>query len=173
MTVATALAGAGLAVGLAGSFSSAKGLKAAGAAAARTAEFNKSIRDRNAKVAELEADLRERIGGREEVRFRKKFSKLQARAATAFRKGGVIATSGTPLEVLKENADEAEEEVQTIKLQAATDSQKLREQGTNQRLAGDLAVLEGRAQQIAFNTRARTAQIQGISTLLSGGAQLV
>ena len=155
-----------------GQMQTARGMKAAGRAAMQTAEYNKKIRDRNARVAEQEADLRERVGGREVVRFRKQFDKLQARAGTAYRKSGVLATTGTPLDVLRESADEAEEDIQTIRLTAATDAGRLREQGVNQRLAGQLTLLEGRQQQLAYNIKARDARMSALTTLAKGGYQL-
>ena len=155
-----------------GQMQTARGMKAAGRAAMQTAEYNKKIRDRNARVAEQEADLRERVGGREVVRFRKQFDKLQARAGTAYRKSGVPATTGTPLDVLRESADEAEEDIQTIRLTAATDAGRLREQGVNQRLAGQLTLLEGRQQRLAYNIKARDARMSALTTLAKGGYQL-
>ena len=155
-----------------GQMQTARGMKAAGRAAMQTAEYNKKIRDRNARVSEQEADLRERVGGREVLRFRKQFDKLQARAGTAYRKSGVLATTGTPLDVLRESADEAEEDIQTIRLTAATDAGRLREQGVNQRLAGQLTLLEGRQQKLAYDIRARDARMSALTTLAKGGYQV-
>jgi len=162
---------AGTVVSAYGQMQTAKGMKAAGNAAMQTAEFNKGVRDRNARVSDQEAKFRERVGGQEVVRFKKQFDKLQARAGTAYRKSGVIASSGTPLEVLRDNANEAEEEIQTIRLTAATDAGRLREQGVNQRLAGQVALLEGRQQKLAYDIKARSAKIGAITTLFKGGAQ--
>lgn len=155
-----------------GQMQTAKGMKAAGRATEQTAEYNKSIRDRNAKVADQNAALRERVGGSEVVRFRKKFGKLQAQAGQAFRKSGVIASSGTPLQVLMDNANEAEEEVQTIRLTATTEAGGMREQGVNQRLAGQLTLLEGRQQRLAYDMKARSAQMDAFTSLGKGAYQL-
>lgn len=162
---------ASTALQLYGAMQQAKGLRAAGAAAMRTAEFNNAIRKRNERVARQEADLRERVGDREAIRFRKNFRKLQDKADTAFRKGGVATGTGTPILVAMENANEAEEEVQLIGLQARTDAGRLREQGVNQRLAGQVTLLEGRARQQAFNTRAKTAMISGISNAIESAGR--
>jgi|TARA_R110000822_G_scaffold47637_1_gene126206 hypothetical protein len=163
---------AGTGMQLYGSMQQAKGLRAAGSAAMRTAEFNAAIRKRNERVARQEADLRERVGDREAIRFRKNFRKLQDKADTAYRKGGVATGTGTPILVAMENANEAEEEVQLIGLQARTDAGRLREQGVNQRLAGEVALLEGRSRQQAFNTRAKTAMISGFSNALMGAGRI-
>ena len=172
MGVEVALLAAGTAVSAYGPMQTAAGMTAAGRAAMQTAEVNKKVRDRNARVADQEAKLRERVGGSEVVRFRKQFEKLQARAGTAYRKSGVIATTGTPLEVLRDNANEAEEEIQTIRLTAATDAGRMREQGVNQRLAGQVALLEGRQQKLAYDIKARSAQFGALTSLAKGGYQL-
>ncbi len=137
----------------------------------RTFELNNPTAKRNERVARQEADLRERVGDREAIRFRKNFRKLQDKADTAFRKGGVATGTGTPILVAMENANEAEEEVQLIGLQARTDAGRLREQGVNQRLAGQVTLLEGRARQQAFNTRAKTAMISGISNAIESAGR--
>lgn len=172
MGVEVALMAAGTAISAAGSMQAASGMKAAGRQAMQTAEYNASINERNARVADQEADLRERVAGREELRFRKQFNKLQAKAGTAYRKAGVIASSGTPLQVMMDNANEAEEEVQLIKLTGATEAGRLREGGVNQRLAGQLALLEGRAQQQAFNIQARGKMFDALSTVAFGGYRI-
>tara|TARA_Y100001938_G_C8055926_1_gene414357 strand:- start:16 stop:546 length:531 start_codon:yes stop_codon:yes gene_type:complete len=172
MALGTVATIAGTAFSAYGQMQTARGMRAAGRAAMQTAEYNKKIRDRNARVAEQEADLRERVGGREVLRFRKQFDKLQARAGTAYRKSGVLATTGTPLDVLRESADEAEEDIQTIRLTAATDAGRLREQGVNQRLAGQLTLLEGRQQKLAYDIRARDARMSALTTLAKGGYQV-
>ncbi len=168
MSFPTVLSLAGSAINFAGQSAKASGSRAQGAAALQAAEFNKSIRDRNARVAEQEAALRERIGEREVTRFRDRFQRLQASTATKFRKGGVVATSGTPLQVLLENANEAEEDVQLIGLEAATDASRFREQARNQRLEGEIALLEGGQRRLAANTRARTQTISSFANLASG-----
>ena len=172
MALGTVATIAGTAFSAYGQMQTARGMKAAGRAAMQTAEYNKKIRDRNARVAEQEADLRERVGGREVLRFRKQFDKLQARAGTAYRKSGVLATTGTPLDVLRESADEAEEDIQTIRLTAATDAGRMRQQGVNQRLAGQLTLLEGRQQKLAYDIRARDARMSALTTLAKGGYQV-
>ncbi len=172
MALGTVATIAGTAFSAYGQMQQASAMKAAGRASMQTAEYNKSVRDRNARVSEQEAALRTRVGDQEVVRFRKQFEKLQAQAGTAYRKSGVIASTGTPLEVMRDNANEAEEEIQTIRLTAATDAGRLREQGVNQRLAGQVALLEGRQQQLAYNIKARDARFGALTTLAKGGYQV-
>ena len=163
---------AGTAISAFGSMQQAQGLKAAGRQALQTAEYHKSIRDRNARVAEQEADLRERVAGREEREFREDVAALQATAGTAYRKSGVMAGTGTPLAVMMRSANEAEEDIQTLKLTASTEAGRMREQGVNQRLAGQLALLEGRQQKTAFDIKARSAMFDAIGSVVKGGYQM-
>ena len=48
----------------------------------------------------------------------------------------------------------------------------MRQQGVNQRLAGQLTLLEGRQQQLAYNIKARDARISALTTLAKGGYQV-
>jgi hypothetical protein len=71
-----------------------------------------------------------------------------------------------------DNANEAEEEVQTIRLTATTEAGRMREQGVNQRLAGQLTLLEGRQQRLAYDIKARSAQMDAFTSLGKGAYQL-
>lgn len=167
--ISIGLAIAGTAASTAGQIQQRNAMRQAGRQAEETARYNQSIRERNAKVAENNADYRRRLGEREVGRFREQFARVQSRAGVAFRQAGVVASTGTPLQVLMENANQAEIDVQSIRLQAATQSGQMREQGANERLAGQLTLLEGRSQRSAFETRARSAMFDAFSTLASGG----
>ena len=99
-------------------------------------------------------------------------SLTSSRRALVRRIASRVATTGTPLDVLRESADEAEEDIQTIRLTAATDAGRMRQQGVNQRLAGQLTLLEGRQQQLAYNIKARDARISALTTLGRGAYQV-
>jgi len=172
MGIEVALLSAGLALSAVGTAASISGSKAAGKQAIAAGEYNKKIADRNARVADQNAEYRERVGEREELRFRKKFSKVQARAGTAYRKSGVIASSGTPLAVLMENANEAEEDIQTGRLQVATEAGQLRERATGLRVSGEISMLEARARKMSYDIQAKTALFNGLSQMAFGGAQI-
>jgi hypothetical protein len=66
-----------------------------------------------------------------------------------------------------DSANEAEEEVQLIDLAARTEAGRIREQGLNQRFAGQLALLEGRQQQLGFNIKARATQTAAFADAFS------
>ena len=172
MAITTALMVAGTAASVMGSLSAAKGAKAAGKQALRTAEYNKAIRERNARVADQDADYRDRVTERQEVRARDDFAKLQAQGRVAYAKSGVVASSGTPLAVLMDNANEFEEDIELNAQQGATESGRIRETGVNQRLAGNLALLEGQSQKQAADTRARGHMFSALTSAATGGYQM-
>ena len=136
MGIETALLAAGTAVSVAGAVQQRNALRQAGRQAEETARYNQSIRERNARVAENNADYRRRVGERDIKRFRSEIGKIQAQAGVAFRKRGVVASTGTPLEVLLENANQAAEQEQLMRLQAFTEAGQMREQAAGQRAAG-------------------------------------
>lgn len=157
---------ASTATAVAGQVSASQAARAGGKAAMQTAEYNQSIRERNAKVAENEAALRGRVGEGQVDDFRRKYAALQSKAGTRYRASGVVA-SGTPLEVLFAD-DEATEEEKMIRLNTATDVTSLRERGANQRLAGQLTLMQGQQQQIASKIESRSELFSALSTAAFG-----
>jgi hypothetical protein len=161
----------GVGTSIMGSLQAASGARAMGKQALTTAQYNQSIRDRNARVADQEADLRDRVTGRQEFRSREQFAKLQARGRTAYAKAGVVASTGTPLAVLKDNADKFEEDIELNRLQGTTESGRIRESATNQRLAGQLALLEGQSRKMAADIQARGHMFSALSSIAKGAYQ--
>jgi|21_taG_2_1085346.scaffolds.fasta_scaffold09221_2 hypothetical protein len=168
MTVNAAMTGFGVATKVYGGMQEAKGLRAAGRAAAQTAAYNAKIDERNAKVAENEARFRIQRGDYEATQFAKDFQAMQAAASTRYLKSGVQMT-GTPLLVLAESAAEADEEKKTIALVARTDAGRMEEKAREARLRGQITLLEGRQRQQAFNIRARSATMTALSDAAFGG----
>ena len=154
---------------VAGQVAAARATRAEGQAAYATAEYNASIRDRNAEVARNEAALRERVGERETRDFTSRYRALQAQASTRYRASGVIATTGTPLQVLLNSDTEAEEEKQMIGLAARTEAGRIRESGVNEELAGRLTLLEGAMQKRAAKIKSRSQMFSALSTAAFGG----
>lgn len=171
MTFSTAMMAVGTGSQLIGGLQQARGLRAAGKAAAQTAAYNASIAERDAKVAENEARYRVQRGDYEVAQFSKDFGAMQAAASTRYLKTGVQMT-GTPLKVLAESAAEADEEKKTLALVARTDAGRMEERARDARLRGQLTLLEGRQQQQAYNIRARSATMSALSSAAFGGYRL-
>lgn len=166
--MATAAIVIGTAASVMGSMSAASGAKAAGKQALRTAQYNKDIRDRNARVADQEAGSSDRGTERQEVRARDDFAELQARGRTAYAKAGVVASSGTPLAVLMKNAEEFEEDMVLLHTQGETRSGQIRESGVNQRLAGQFALLQGQSRKMAQDITARGHMFAAMKSMAGG-----
>ena len=74
-------------------------------------------------------------------------------------KSGIVATSGTALEVQMANAIEAEKDIQKMKYNAEANASEIREKGVNERLRGELALYESKV-------RAQSIRYKGFGTLL-------
>ena len=145
----------GAAVSLAGSEAAAQGVK-------DSAKYNKRITDRNADVLENRAQQKVFQAGQEIVRFREEFRDLNDASAQTQRRNGVVATSGTALDVLLANAVEAETDMQQIEMNAAAEASDLKEQSINEKLKGQYAMYDAKNQ-------ARAMRIQGITQAASTG----
>ena len=127
--------------------------------------YNADINERNAKVAEQEA---EQLVFQEEqsiVQFREDISDLQDATAMAYRYNGWIAEEGTPLKVALANAQEADEEIATRRYNAAVGRAELTEGATQERLQGNLNRMYGKAAR-------RAGQFAAASSLLSSAAKV-
>jgi hypothetical protein len=129
--------------------------------------YNSDINERNAQVAEQQA---EQLVFQEEqniVDFRKQFDDLQAATSQAFRYNGWIANEGTPLKVALANAQEADEEIATRRYNAKVGRAELKEQGTQERMQGTLNRMYGKAARTASKARAVNSLIQTASAFAS------
>lgn len=137
LETAAAMAVIGTGVSLIGGEQQASGVRTAG-------KYAKAVGERNFKVAETKAEMRVFQAAQDIVRFREDFRDLNDSSAQAFRFNGVVATSGTALDVQLANALEADIEMDTIDLNARREAQDLRDQGLNARLEGDLRNYESK-----------------------------
>jgi len=160
------MSGAEIALGaaIAGTAITASSQLAAGKAAQKTANYNASINERNARAAEIQAENIARTTEFALQRSRKKFQKLNDRTQMAVRGNGWLATTGTPLKMLLQNAMNFEEDVAVQRLQSEIKKQQQFEIATNQRLQGQLQSMQGRIAREVSKT-------QAVGTLLSGGSQ--
>ena len=129
--------------------------------------YNSDINERNAQVADTQA---EQLVFQEEqniVDFRKQFDDLQAATQQAFRYNGWIANEGTPLKVALANAQEADEEIATRRYNAKVGREELKEQGTQERMQGTLNRMYGKAARTAGRARAVGSLISTASAFAS------
>ena len=153
-----------LAAAVAGTAITASSQLAAGKAAQKTANYNASINERNAKAAEIRAENIARTTEFALQRSRKKFQKLNDRTQMAVRGNGWLASTGTPLKMLLQNAMNFEEDVAAQRYESEIKKQEQFEIATNQRLQGQLQRMQGKVAREISKT-------QALGTLLSGGSQ--
>lgn len=136
-----------------------------GAAAKAAGEANAMMGERNARIAEQQAEQIKRSAEFDVNRFRSNFGELNATAATAYRFNGFVASEGTPALQLIENARQADEEIYTMRYNAATQSQQALESATESRLQAKLDRMRGSQAQ-------RASYYQAAGSLLRGGTKI-
>ena len=157
MTVAQGLMLAGAGLSAFGTIKGGKGAKAA-------ADYNASIMERNAKVAEKEAENIGRLGGFAIQKNEKEFRLLNDRTVMAYGKNGWMTGTGTPLKKAMANAVEFQKDMEIAKYNTKVKQNEKIESATNMRLQAELKRYEGRAQ-------LKAARTQAFGTLLSAGSK--
>lgn len=140
----TVVAGVGLAM-------SAYGQAAQGNAAQISANYNAMVNERNAKLAKEKAV-------EDEKQFRISVRKSQASNVARLGKSGV-RIEGSPLEVLKENARNAESDAISIRMQGTMAREQFMQEATFSRRSGASA--------------ARAANMGAASQLLAGSGDVI
>lgn len=143
---------------------SAIGAVQAGKDQKRAYEYNAKVNERNAEANEQAAKQLILQNEVDVVSFRNDFDDLQAASSQAFRYNGWIADTGTPLKLALANAQEADEEVATMRYNAKVGKQELEEQGLQQRMQANLNRMYGR-------NAARAGRTKAFGSLLSGAYQ--
>ena len=132
------------------------GNQAAGAAAA-AGRYNKAVADRNKQLLDRQAEQAIFRTGQQIVAFRENFYDMQAASGAALRFNGVVASSGTALDVLMENAAQADAEIENMRYNGVAEARDLRQEGINQQLQGNIAQLEANAQAAAIRASTVTS----------------
>lgn len=151
----TAMAGA-TAVSAYGSLQQGRTAKAA-------SDYNAAINERNALIKDQEAA---QIVMSEELaieRFKREYAGFADAQQQAFRYNGWMADGDTPLLVALASAQEADEEIAIRRFNAKVGAGQAREEGLQQRMAGNLNRMYGRSARDAGRMRA-------LGTLLSGAS---
>jgi len=148
-----------------GSTAQAAGQVAAGNTKNAAYQFNADINERNAQVAEQQAEQLVRREEEKIVKFQKDFRKFSDAQSQAFRYNGWIASEGTPLKVALASAQEAEEEIATRRYNAKVSAGQLEENATQERMQADLNRMYGKAAK-------RSGKINAFSTLLGGAGDV-
>jgi len=133
---------------------------AAGRQASATGKFNQSIQERNAQVAEQEAQAIEQRTIYEIAQFDRKFAALQGQTKTAVLKSGATL-EGSGLRILRANAEQAEIEKNMIEYNSKIGQSRAYEQANFARMQGDVARQQARSAEFGFYAQAGQSLLTG------------
>ena len=143
----------------------AQGQVAAGKAQYNAARFNAQVAERNAKLAEQQAEQIRIRSSYERNQFRKQFDFLRSSQGNALRYNGFEASSGTGLQVQLEMAKEADAEIAVARYNANIEKQRALNQAQGLRSQAGAELAMGRYQRSA-------GRYAAMGTLLSGAASM-
>ena len=163
-TAATVAAYAGLAATLAGTAMSVYGNIQSGKQASAAAAYNAKLAQRNASIAEMQAQDAERRGSVEEDRFRRQQSLLMGEQVSMLAASGVEVDSGSPLQILADTAEATEIDARTIRYNAAMEAWNYRNQADSYTAQSQLATAEGKNAKSNAYLSAGSSLISGLGT---------
>ena len=132
---------------------------AAAQQASATGKYNQAVQNRNAIIAEQEAEQLEKQNEFDLARFDQQFSQLQGETKTAILKSGV-ELSGSGLRIMRYNAEQAEIEKDILTYNSkVAQSQKL-EEANFARMKGQVARMEAKQAQIGYYAQAGTSLLK-------------
>ncbi len=122
---------------------------AAATSANEIAKFNQKVANRNAIIAEQEAEAQAKLTEFNIAKFNQSFEKFQSTTKVATLKSGV-ELSGTALKILQSNAEQAELQRDIIEYNGKVAEAKKLEEANFARIQGTLARASGRQQAIGY-----------------------
>nr|BAR32206.1 internal virion protein B-like protein [uncultured Mediterranean phage uvMED] len=148
-------------IAAAGSIAAAKQASAMG-------KYNQQVQERNAQIAEQEKEVLEKRLEFDLARFDQDVQKLQGETRVGILKSGVVL-SGTGLNILRYNAEQAEKEKNVMKYNSQVAQSQAIEKANFARIQGSLARQRGRAAATAYYLKAGTSLLRGANNT-SGGS---
>jgi len=147
---------------------------AAARQASAAGKYNQAIQNRNAQVAEQEAQQIERQKEFDIAKFDQQFAQLQGQTKTRVLFSGA-ELSGSGLRILRQNAEQAEIEKDIIDYNAKIGQSRAFEQANFARMQGNLARMQARQAELGYYAKA-AASLQsygggGSGSSLLGGPQ--
>ena len=132
---------------------------AAAKQASAIGKYNQAIQNRNAQVAEQEAQAIEQQKNLDIQRFDQQFVQLQGSTKTSILKSGATL-EGSGLRILRANAEQAEIEKDIIDYNAKIGQAKAFEEANFARMKGQVARNEARAAEIGYYAQAGTSLLK-------------
>jgi len=127
--------------------------------ASAVGRYNQSIQNRNALIAEQEAERIEQQKEFDLARFDQQFAQLQGQTKTRIVKSGA-ELSGSGLRVLRYNAEQAELEKDILDYNSKVAQSKKLEEANFARMSGNLARIEARQAQFGYYAQAGTSLLK-------------
>jgi hypothetical protein len=119
-------------------------------------KYNQAVQNRNAKIAEQEAEQIDKQLQTDLVRFDKQFQKLQGETTTSIIKSGA-ELSGSGLRVMRYNAEQAELEKDIMEYNAKIGQARKFEEANFARIQGQMARQQARMAQLQTITQTGTS----------------
>lgn len=132
----------------------------AGRQASATGKYNQDIQNRNAQVAEQEAEQIEKQKEFDIAKFDKQFTQLQGQTKTRILFSGA-ELSGSGLRILRSNAEEAEIEKGIIDYNAKIGQARKFEEANFARMSGELARQQARSAELGYYSQAGMSLLRG------------
>ena len=126
---------------------------AAASSANQIGKFNQKVANRNALIAEQEAEAQAKLTEFNIGKFNQSFEKFQSTTKVSILKSGV-ELSGTALKILQSNAEQAELQRDVIEYNGKVAESKKLEEANFARIQGSLARASGRQQAIGYLAQA-------------------
>ena len=144
---------------------SAYGTYAQGQAQKEQADYQAAIMDRNAKVASMQAEDRQRTGQIEEKQMRLKNEQMIGQAKSDLSGSGVQIGTGSTLDVVSDQAAWSEWDVQQHRWDVAKDIWSIKNTASNYSAQSGLYRMAGQNAESAGNWGAATSVISGAGTV--------
>ena len=119
-------------------------------------KYNQAVQNRNAKIAEQEAEQIDKQLQTDLVRFDQQFQKLQGQTTTSIIKSGA-ELSGSGLRVMRYNAEQAEIEKDIMEYNAKIGQARKFEEANFARIQGQMARQQARMAQLQTITQTGTS----------------
>ena len=126
---------------------------AAGRQANAIGKFNQSIANRNAVIANQQAEAEKKLSVFNIAKFNQQFEQLQATSRVNTLKNGV-ELSGTALKILQSNAEQAELQRDVIEYNGNVAVQKKLQEAQFSQMSGQLSRMQGKQAQLGYYAKA-------------------
>ena len=124
--------------------------------ASAVGKYNQAIQNRNAQIAEQEAERIEQQKEFDLARFDQQFAQLQGKTKTAVLTSGV-QLSGSGLRILRYNAEQAEIEKDILDYNSKVKQSQKLEEANFDRMSGNLAKRQAGLQALGYYSKAGTS----------------